>query len=433
MEVNNTTLNSIDIKKQNLKTSDAKSDVSPQVEIQKVDCEYPETSVLKAYVGINHKEDYLSQKEIEDYFKKIGLDDPAYKQRITNIIANSDGTIARNSLEIFEELRERKPGMPNIMQVFSSSKENGVVNNKVLELSKDLLIKSKTAYGFDLSFLKKVKDSEGKFIKPLINFLSGNSEYLTPYLLRSPERILSMLKDNDNNIDIEAINYAESRIKNDSKLNDVLNDLFHAKNSKGKFSQDVLNSYNDLKNANLESWQINQVTKILSTFEPEQKKEKDEFIELTKSIKDRKNFSTILDMITDIKSDRNSLSKVDYNINSVNLIDDFLNSGYQAKDNVHHILKTLNIPIEELSEENINTIKRLLQASNDNDVSEIYDAAFDKIGSKEPKLRFDKLNKYIDLYLDNPREVGLHTIKHLSSCLSLEENDKAFDTFYKLY
>ena len=433
MEVNNTTLNSIDIKKQNLKTSDAKSDVSMQTEKTKLDCKYPEISVLKAYVGINHKEDYLSQKEIEDYFKKIGLDDPAYKQRITNIISNSDGTIARNSLEIFEELRERKPGMPNIMQVFSSSKENGVVNNKVLELSKDLLIKSKTAYGFDLSFLKKVKDSEGKFIKPLINFLSGNSEYLTPYLLRSPERILSMLKDNDNNIDIEAINYAESRIKNDSKLNDVLNDLFHAKNSKGKFSQDVLNSYNDLKNANLESWQINQVTKILSTFEPEQKKEKDEFIELTKSIKDRKNFSTILDMITDIKSDRNSLSKVDYNINSVNLIDDFLNSGYQAKENVHHILKTLNIPIEELSEENINTIKRLLQASNDNDVSEIYDAAFDKIGSKEPKLRFDKLNKYIDLYLDNPREVGLHTIKHLSSCLSLEENDKAFDTFYKLY
>ncbi len=433
MEVANVGLNQIENKKQNIKTSDVKSDVNLQSEKPKIDCDYPETSVLKAYVGINNKEDYLSAKELDDYFQKIGVETPIYKQRITNIISNSDGTISRKSLEVYEELREQKAGIPNITQVFNSSKENGVVNNKVLGLSKDLLIKSKNSYGCDLSFLKKAKDSDGKFIKPLINFLSGNSEYLAPYLLRSPERILNMLKDNDNNIDMEAISYAESSIKNDSKFNDVLNDLFHAKNSKGRFSQDILNSYNDLKNANLESWQINKATQILSTFKPEQKKEKEEFISLIKSIKDREDFSTILDMITDIKSDKNSLSKVDYNINSVNLIDDLIHSGYQAKDNVHHILKTINIPITELTEENINIIKRLLQTSNNTDVPVIYDAAFEKIGSKEPKLRFDKLNKYIDLYLDNPRDVGLHTIKHLSSCLSLEEDDKAFNTFYKLY
>ena len=433
MEVKNVALNQADNKQQNLKTTDIKSEIILNSEKTKLDSEYPEPSILKAYVGINNKKDFVSTKELEDYFNKIGIEAPNSKQRITLILSNSDGSIPRKSFEVFQELKEKKAGIPNISQVFNTSKENGIINNKALDLSAKLLMQSKNSYCFDLSSIRKIKDPDGKFNTKLLSFFSDNVEKFSGYLLRNPEYIFQMILDNDKNIDLNAINYIESNLKNDKKINDILNDLYHAKNSSGKFSLENLNTYNNFKKANLESWQINKAHEILSTFKPEQTKEKAEFIEFINSIKDKENFSTILDIITDIKSDKNSLSKINYNEFSANLIDDLIHSGYKAKDNVNHILKTINIPLEELTEEQLDTIKRLLQTSENTHVKEIYDAAFEKVGTDKTKLRFDKLNKYIDLYLDNPRDVGLHTIKHLSSCLSLEDNDKAFDTFYKLY
>ena len=435
MEINSNQIKNTDNINNNIVQN--KETLKPVVpaEIKSPELEYPAAGVLKSYAGIvSKKSDFISLNELNEYFDSIRVTTPNQRKYIQSSIANPDGNISRKTFEQLKEIRLKSNSIMNTINIINTAKENNVINNTALTLVNSLIDKnSKFPYGFDNNCLQFIKDVDGNFNKQLLNLFVENSAGLRGYLLRSPETLQRCIKDNKDNFDFPAIEHMSEGLKSQNKISDIINDILSGKDSSGRFSKSSFAVYKDLKAANLELWQINKVRSILPTFKPEEKDSAKQFIELAKTMKDDKFGYEALDIISDINSETPSKAGLKYNKESIDFVKKLMGEGYYDGDNINYVLKHLDKDISKINSNEFETLKRLLQFSSKEHVQTIFDASIDKAGPQKGKLRFDKMNKNLDLYFDGVRDVNIDTIKHLSNCLSLEENDDAFNTFHKLY
>ena len=404
-------------------------------EVERQQLEYPSAGVLKSYAGIiQSKDDFISAKEFNEYCDFVRINNEKQKEYLQNVLANEDGNVSRKTFDLFKSVRKKSTSLINAINISNAAKENGKINNQALNLIDSLVPEgSKFVYGFDADFLGEIKNPDGKFDTRVLNLFSENKDALNGYLLRRPEIILNTIKDSNKNLDLGAVEFWENNLKSGVKTGDIVNNILAGKDSNGKFSKQIFSVYDDLKKADLELWQINKVRSILPTFKPEEKDSAKQFIELAKAMKDDKFGYEALDIISDINSETPSKAGLKYNKESIDFVKKLMGEGYYDGDNINYVLKHLDKDISKINSNEFETLKRLLQFSNREHVQTIFDASIDKAGPQKGKLRFDKMNKNLDLYFDGVRDVNIDTIKHLSNCLSLEENDDAFNTFHKLY
>lgn len=434
MEINPNTVKNTSNINNNKTKQELKQNNRVLTETEKVQYEYPDSGLLKSYAGIvPSKEEFISAKELNDYCDTMRMTNPNQREFLQKNLANKDGNVSRKNFELFKEIRLKSNSIMNAINITNAAKENDTINNTALSLINSLVDKgSKFPYGFDTDFLRTIKDTDGKFNKNLLNIYAEHSNSLKGYLLRAPETLRKCIKDNENKFDSSAIEFFEEGLKSKNKPGDIINDILAGKDSSGKFSEASFAVYKDLKDAKLELWQINKVRSILSTFKPEEQEEAKQFMELAKTMKDDQLFLDTLNVIEEVNSDT-SATHLKYNKESIDIVKNLIGNVYHDNENLIYVLKHTDIPITDMKSAEIGTLKRLLQYSNKEHVQPIFEASFDKVGPYKNKLRFDKLDKYLDLYMDGSRDININAIKHLSNCLSLEENDDAFNTFYKLY
>lgn len=280
------------------------------------------------------------------------------------------------------------------------------------------------------NLLRKLKNKDGSYNTEAINlFLKHNKEF-APILTRRPDLVFNAIKNKDNEFCPEAIKYLNDNLRDNPNAATLINDLLTGKDENGNFSISILELNNYLYKE-FERYQVPTVKNVLSSFNQEQSKEREDFLDFAKSIREEQSFDEIISFIQENKSHDNSNSDLNFNHESAEFVKKLISTTISSPKLASIVYKNLNIPPQEYTDELLKDLGNICVVAN-KDTEIFLNAAKNKTGEQKGKLNSETLKKYLDLSYKT-HFMGTETIKNIISCLSLEEDDKALDIFEKLY
>ena len=391
---------------------------------------YPNSETMKAYANIKSADHIVTKEEVLNFIHSTGCQ---YEQRCEEYIQNmtdEDGKIKESLFKWVKGSYEKSKNLYIITGIIENSKENRKINYKVLDVLTPLIdnlqkFRSYTSYNY-VNIPKYFKDKNGEFNEDLLNIINDQIKENPKILFIRPEYLTYHFLTKEKEFDIDAINYYKEQRAKNRNIKEIQSEIMAGRTNNGKFSSIKLGTYQELK-PYLELWQINRVQGLLDEI-----KDKKSFIELAKTMKEDKDLSKIFDVIEEIKSSENDKNNLEYDRKSVEFIRELLNNSYGKNDIVTKILKTINLPMEEYTPSNIETIKNLLKnVTKPEDIDAILKAAIYKSGDKKNQFSFENLSKYIEIYKNNLSSID--EVNYISGVLSMETDDKALEVISKLY
>ena len=381
---------------------------------------YPDASVMRAYASVKPSETTVSKQEALEFIHSNIIKSDKFDEKFLNILTDSDGYVKTETLDIVRNASNKF----KIMDLIENSKENGKINHKLLKILEQALPELEKKFREYDDVPNYLKDKNGRFdndsIEILGNVVNENPKNAYNFITVFSRAYLTSDKEFDKN----AIAYHKEQGTN-KELNKILNDIYYGKDENGKFSKDRLEAYNELS-PHLESWQASNVLNLL-----EQADDKKEFIELAKNLKTDEDLQKIFKFVCDIKQSKNNKTEIGFDKNSVEFIKKLKNESF-LKEAIPSVLTKINIPYTDYTQENIDTVRKLLTSVYDQkDIETILDAAVYKAGDKKGQFSFENLDKYIDIYNNSAKSIS--EINFISNVLSLETDDYALDTINKLY
>ena len=433
MEINSNTKTSADYIKKQTKEDDIKqvadnpvAETAPRI--------YPASDVLRAYSGVNNGQEYVSKDVLFKFLEDNGFRNTTRYEAIAVSIADNDGNIDKRTLDVLKDLKDKQIPIIVGVNIVASGKENGKINYKAVELLASTQEDNHSYYSSGgTELLRYIRGKDGKFDKKVLSTLFNNREVLNKYLSRSPETVARAIQNKNKEFDYSALAFFDESLAKGEPVRDVLNNIYYGKDTNGNFNIKNLVLHQELAKDFHEAWQLNKLKSIAGTFSADEIDKRNEFIEIAKELCRDNNFSNVLEIIEDIKSQENDKTNIAYDRESVDFIKDMLQKSYNNKDTVSLVMKRINKPVSEYTQEETEALKRMTFAAEKDDIPILLEAAYYKAGDKKGEFSASNLDKYVDIYIKNWRHNSMPIIEDLSKNLSLEEDDKALDVFHKLY
>ena len=396
-----------------------------------------DASVMKAYTGVIDKDKVISKDELFNYFRQIGIMNEKRFDSMLASLAGKNGEVTEKTLEFLKSFQSKNHLIWNSLKIFDAAKEDGTINYGALKLADSIMnTNSKTMHSCDYDYcpevLKSLKNSDGSFNKAAVKFFTKHAESFKPLFDFDPKCAFAPLKNNKGEIDLTALDYADKKLSGGESLNDVISQIYGAKNNDGNFSYEIKKLDDDLSKV-FEKWRVNYVKKIALSFPKDKQKERDNFVEIAKSMKDDSDFSLIFDFIEKMKSTQNNRSALEYDRPSVEFIKNMLESSYHKTDVIEIILKKISQPYTSFTQKDIEILNTLCSTVNTENIETFIDASVRKAGENKGKFDSSTLKKYLDIYVNNYGVMSMPDIEYMAKCFSLEEDDYALETFAKLY
>ena len=391
---------------------------------------------LKAYAGIEDKNKKISQEEVVEYLKNMGLKNEQLCEEILKNLGDENGEITQLSFDFLKSFQSKNNPLLLTSQIFGRAKEDGKINYAVLKLVDLIMPQRETGayYGSDSigKVMAGIKKPDGSFNKEALKFFIKHADAYTKIFNFEPKYAFAPLKNNKGEFDPKALAFADEKLSSGEEYKNVVTQLFGAKDRDGNFSYKI----NELRNSlseTFEKTQADYVKEIALSFPEDKKKERDEFIELAKSMKNKPDFYQIFNFIKEIKADEKTKSSLEFDKNTVDFLTEMENSGDYSFEKTKILLKKTELPLNAFSQKDIEVIKDLCQSVDKENVEMFVDASIRKAGKNKGKFDSATLEKYIDIYRKNRYLNPIADIEYMAKCLALEEDDYALDTFAKLY
>ncbi|MCR5266365.1 MAG: hypothetical protein K6E29_07205 [Cyanobacteria bacterium RUI128] len=394
---------------------------------------YPDSGIMKAYANIKPREKTVSKDEALSFIRGTGCQFEQRCEQYVNNLTDSDGYIKQSTFDWAKRSYESSQRLHVVMSMIENSKENGKINQKMLDVLEPIMpdVKSLGSYeSVNAGQLPNVfKDKEGKFNEDVLDIVKSVVDEVPILLFRRPEYIVYGLKDAKKDYDSASIDYYKQQKELGKSYKEIQENLAAGKNSEGVFSIDKLNFVQNLKAKGFEPWQINLIQKINEKLDDGAKQE---FLEVADGLLKDRDLSEIFNDIESISSNEDDKTGITYNRKSIDFIEDLKKNAWGYQRSVPDILKKINIPIDDYTPENIKTIKSIFNHIRDvDDIMPLLDASVIKNGDNKGKFSFDNLERYLDIYYSNM--CSIEEVKYISSILSKETDDRALETIRNLY
>ena len=391
---------------------------------------------LRAYTGIENKNKKISQKEVVEFLKNTGLKNENLCAEILKSLEDENGEITQLSFNFLKSFQAKNNPIIISSKIFNAAKENEKINYAALKLI-DSIMEPRDVGAFYLKdyfceVLNGIKNKDGSFNKDALKFFIRHTDVYTKLFNFEPKYAFAPLKNNKGEFDPKALVFADKKLSDGEDLKSVVTQLYGAKDKDGNFSYQV-KQLNDSLKQNFNEWQINYVQEIALSFQEDKKKERDEFIELAKSMKNEQDFSQIFNFIKNIKANESTKSTLEFDKSSVDFLREMENSGDYNLEKTEIILKKIGMPIKAFSQKDIEILKKMCMLINKENIETFIDASIKKAGKNKGKFDSSTLKTYLDIYSKNRYLMPMGDIEYLAKCFALEEDDYALDTFAKLY
>ena len=236
-----------------------------------------DSSVLKAYTGIKDADKIISKDELFNYFRQIGVMNEKRFDSMLASLAGKNGEVTEKTLEFLKSFQSKNHLIWNSLKIFDAAKEDGTINYGALKLADSIMnTNSKTMHSLDYDYcpevLKSLKNSDGSFNKAAVKFFTKHAESFKPLFDFDPKHAFAPLKNNKGEIDLTALDYADKKLSGGESLNDVISQIYGAKNNDGNFSYEIKKLDDDLSKV-FEKWRVNYVKKIALSFPKDKQKD----------------------------------------------------------------------------------------------------------------------------------------------------------------
>ncbi len=391
---------------------------------------------LRAYTGIENKNKKISQKEVVEFLKNTGLKNENLCAEILKSLEDENGEITQLSFDFLKSFQAKNNPIIISSKIFNAAKEDEKINYAALKLA-DLILQPMNKFSYFqrdycTEALTGLKNKDGSFNKDALKFFIRHTDVYTKLFNFEPKYAFAPLKNNKGEFDPKALVFADKKLSDGEDLKSVVTQLYSARDKDGNFSYQV-KQLNDSLKQNFNECQVNYVQEIALSFQEDKKKERDEFIELAKSMKNEQDFSQIFNFIKNIKANESTKSTLEFDKSSVDFLREMENSGDYNLEKTEIILKKIGMPIKAFSQKDIEILKKMCMLINKENIETFIDASIKKAGKNKGKFDSSTLKTYLDIYSKNRYLMPMGDIEYLAKCFSLEEDDYALDTFAKLY
>ena len=391
---------------------------------------------LRAYTGIENKNKKVSPKEVVEFLKNTGMKNENLYPEILKSLEDENGEITQLSFNFLKSFQAKNNPIIISSKIFNAAKEDGKINYAALKLA-DLILQPMNKFSYFqrdycTEALTGLKNKDGSFNKDALKFFIRHTDVYTKLFNFEPKYAFAPLKNNKGEFDPKALVFADKKLSDGEDLKSVVTQLYSARDKDGNFSYQV-KQLNDALKQNFNEWQVNYVQEIALSFQEDKKKERDEFIELAKSMKNEQDFSQIFNFIKNIKANESTKSTLEFDKSSVDFLREMENSGDYNLEKTEIILKKIGMPIKAFSQKDIEILKKMCMLINKENIETFIDASIKKAGKNKGKFDSSTLKTYLDIYSKNRYLMPMGDIEYLAKCFSLEEDDYALDTFAKLY
>ncbi len=391
---------------------------------------------LRAYTGIENKNKKVSPKEVVEFLKNTGMKNENLYPEILKSLEDENGEIAQLSFDFLKSFQAKNNPIIISSKIFNAAKEDGKINYAALKLA-DLILQPMNKFSYFqrdycTEALTGLKNKDGLFNKDALKFFIRHTDVYTKLFNFEPKYAFAPLKNNKGEFDPKALVFADKKLSDGEDLKSVVTQLYGAKDKDGNFSYQV-KQLNDSLKQNFNEWQVNYVQEIALSFQEDKKKERDEFIELAKSMKNEQDFSQIFNFIKNIKANESTKSTLEFDKSSVDFLREMENSGYQALDKTAIILQKTGMPYNAFSPKDIEVLKDLCFSIDKENIETFINASIKKAGKNKGKFDSSTLKTYLDIYYKNLYLNPISDIEYMAKCFALEEDDYALNTFAKLY
>lgn len=391
----------------------------------------PGAEILKAYSGLA-VEKTVSREDFLAYLTETKAPRPDRYEEMVDALTDKDGQISQKGLDIFKNFRAKRHMIFDSVRVFNTAKEDGKINYSALKMVDSVMAQQSlySSYSSAVDYSKILtdcKDKSGKFDPSPLALFDRHGEVFKLNFSRGANYIFKALKNNDGELSKESISFMDVSLSNGKKMAEILAAINEGKDSSGNFSYAQQKANDELKDV-FTPEQLTYLKYSSKDFAPE-KKEK--LMKLATKIKDEKEFSTVLSFIEKMNVEPSNCG-IDYDEKSVNHFKKLLEAVYKNEESVEIITKKLNMPVENYTQEVISAINRLVGATTKENFGLFIDAATYKNGDKKGQFSPENLNRYLDIQWTRGHG-STELVQKVSSCLSLEDDDRALKLFHKLY
>ena len=430
MEINSNKIASSELQKVSQKEENNQTDAYSK-QVNDADLDYPNSSTLKAYANIKPKEKTVSKEELVNFIHSTGCKFEQRVEEFTENATDSDGFIKQETFDWIKDGYNETKNLFVIFHIVNNAKEKEKINHKVLDVIKPALANAKSSGSYGISILGNIpqyfEDKEGNFNNDLLDIIKETSGNTPQFLTRRPDHYKFFYFTKNNEFDIPAIKYSLEQKKLGKENKEIETEIGFSKDEEGKFNEDRLHIYNELKSENMEMWQIRLAQELSKNA-----KNKSEFLELAKEMKTDLELKDVLQQIQEIKSNEDDKTGIEYDKTSVDFIKELKKESFGHFIMIPDIVSKINIPIKDYTPENINTIRRMYSLVwRNEDIIPLLDASINKAGENKGQFSFDNLNKYLDIYSSSMKDI--ETVKKIAGNLSLETDDYALGVISKLY
>lgn len=389
-----------------------------------------EVGTWQAYSGVtpkNANKKSISREDVFAFLKEKNVIRTDLYEKIADILTDKDDIIHSETFEILKQFNAKNHLIWDSFRLIELSKVNGKINHDLLSFVNNIMEEmpqNKVHYTKDPynEIVRNLKNKNGSFDSKLMNVLLKHKDVVLKNLMFRPDSITRVLKNKSENFSHSSIDYFDKQLEAGNIVRDILNDIIKGKNKEGDFDFNILDIENEI-GVNFARNEAYTVSKMIA--ELEKVEDKKNLLSFAKSLKNGdEDISGLLELYDKLGFEHSQE-------NTKFLKELLLANRGDALTTANLIIKT-GLTAENCTDEKMVVIKNLCENWVSSKVPMFIDAAKYKTGEKKGEWTPENLQKYADIYFSNTY-TGEDTVKRLSEYLSLEEDDKALNTFHKLY
>lgn len=402
-----------------------------ELQEQQVEENYSDVGVgtWQVYSGVMTKETKaksISKEEIFEFLKDKKFSRTDLYEKIADILTDKDGEIHSVTFDILKQYNAKNHSIFDSLRIVELSKVDGKINHNLLSFVNEIMeeIPPNTSYYVKdpyTEIVRNLKNKDGSFDKNVLAILARHKDIVLKGLIVRPNWITSVLKNKASNFSSSSVEYFGKQLEDGIKLQDVLNALVKGKNNDGDFDLNLLLLVQDIE-ANFSHFDVCTLKSMLGKLEKFE--DKDKLLSFAKSLKDEKHFNEILTLYDKLKFEQTP--------ENTKFFKELLESNRYDFNATANLISQAGLTIENCSGEKMAVLKKLCNEAVSSNIALFIEAAKYKAGDKKGEWTAENLQKYADIYFTNTYE-GEVIVKRLSEYLALEEDDKALNTFHKLY
>lgn len=381
-------------------------------------------NTLRAYNNIPFKGKFIPKSEFVEWLKGTGFMRMDAVDEIFTRFCDETSQLSEKAFEILKSFHQKGQNILSSLGIFKSAKANDKLNYRALNLVDSMMEKQRMGYYVSRTnfaqILEKFKDKNGNFNENLIEVFEQDIPTFKQYMSCCPERIFNAVKDSEGNFSSEAIRYFRERLADKQKVQDILGDLYTAKNPDGTIDLDNISIISTLKETFGDKRGFHTLKEMVRNA-PKEKRQN--MIDASRTVQNDENFEQIMDSM--------KILKIEFNETNIGLAKNLALITRGRQDLLDVIVKKIKLTPEMMTEANQKILSRVCEMFQPQELETILDAAIYKAGEKKGQISFENLNRYKEIFTSR-RYRGMDIVETLSSKLSLEEDDRALSVFHRL-